>query len=308
MQQPESSAYRRLLRLAALIWTALCGAYFFWEAFTYRGLFGRLAELQIANFGTYVPFLTYLVLFVLAAMPAWIIVRLLTSRADEELERAALLALRLSQAKRLRLLLATLGASALATALGFAAYTVWMLPSQTGNLQTIVASEFGTVPVKEGPARLVGGELGTMIFFGQDWFIGDDRMAFSPYRTSSNGDDLAHVFVQLEVSRKSELDRIVQRPSWSGILVEGGLPGTVRVLFNYVGVGISQPHYTLYNNEYSLKIRYWLQAIQWAMLAAFFLFLVALQTRTIKSLKKQRDVKEAEYDAELNSHRFRSTL
>jgi hypothetical protein len=174
-----------------------------------------------------------------------------------------------------------------AIAAGFVIYAVWMLPSQSGPLQTISSAEFGTLPVKEGPARVVGGDLGTVIYFGQDWFIGDDRMAFSPYRAPAQGNGPAHIFIQLKATSKTDLERIIQRLSWSGILVEGGLPGPVRVLFNNIGVGMAKPHYTLYQSEYTLKIRYWLQAIQWALLAFFISLLVALQSRTIRKLEEQ---------------------
>ena len=281
----------RLVKFAAQAWTALCATYFLWEALSYRGIFARLAELQISKFGTYAPLLTYLFILTVAVVPAWIIARLLLRKTEESLDPAVLLALAIGQARRLRLFLVALGATSFAVTLGFVAYVLWMLPTQDGPLQTISASEVGADPVKEGPARVVGGDLGTIIFFGQDWFIGDDRMAFSPYRSEAENDGLAHVFVQLEATDKNELKKVTQRPSWSGILVEGGLPGPVRVLFNYIGVGISDPYYTLYQNEYSLKIRYWMQAIQWSLLSIFFIILVYVQTRTIKALMKDKDAR-----------------
>lgn len=285
----QSKASHRWLRLIAQVWTILCGLYFLWEAVSYRGLFARLAEWQIARFGTYVPLLTYLLLLGLAVVPVWIIIRFLMRRAEEDLDAEAVLELRIAQARRLRLLLVGLGVTSLSIAAGFVVFAVWMLPGQSGQLQTISSAEFGTISISEGPARIVGGELGTVIYFGQDWFIGDDRMAFSPYRPSTPGKGAAQVFVQLEATSKNELERIVQRPSWSGILVEGGLPGPVRVLFNDIGIGIAAQHYTLYQNEYALKIRYWLQAVQWALLTVFMVLLVALQSRAIRKLEKQRN-------------------
>lgn len=269
------------------------GLYFLWEAVSYRGLFGRLAEWQIGRFGTYVPLLTYLLLLGVAVVPVWIIIRFLMRRAEEDMDTEAVLELRMTQAARLRLLLIGVGVTSLSVAAGFVVFAVWMLPGQSGQLQTISSAEFGTLPVKEGPARIVGGELGTVIYFGQDWFIGDDRMAFSPYRPPAPGNGAAQVFVQLEATSRADLERIVQRPAWSGIIVEGGLPGPVRVLFNDIGIGIGTPYYTLYQNEYALKIRYWLQSIQWALLTVFMVLLVALQSRTIRKLEKQRNAPTA---------------
>ncbi|MDC8753590.1 hypothetical protein OIK40_02910 [Erythrobacter sp. sf7] len=277
------------MSLAIQAWTLICGLYFLWEALAYRGLFGRLAEFQIARFGSYVPLLTYLVLFTLALIPAWIIAWFFARRREEDLDLAALLELRISQARKLRLLIVALATASVSVAAGFAIYAFWFLPGQDGELRTIAASEFGAVPINEGPTRIVGGELGTVIFFGQDWFIGDDRMAFSPYRPVADGDGLSRVFVQLETTGTRGREAIVQRPAWSGIIVEGGLPGTVRVLFNYIGVGISDPYYTLYQNEYALKVRFWLQAMQWAFLTLFLTLLIVSQTRTIKKLERQKD-------------------
>jgi hypothetical protein len=285
----KSKAFNRLVKLAAQVWTALCAAYFLWEALSYRGIFSRLAEFQISKFGTYAPLVTYLAILAVVVVPVWIIARLLLKKAEDSLELPALMALKITQARRLRLFLTALGATTFAITLGFVVYAVWLLPTQSGTLQTISASEFGAVPIKEGPARVVGGDLGTIIFFGQDWFVGDDRMAFAPYRTEAANDGLAHIFVQLEATDRNELKKITQRPFWSGIIVEGGLPGPVRVLFNYIGVGLSDPYYTLYQNEYSLKIRYWLQAIQWFLLSAFLFVLVVLQARTIKSLTDRQN-------------------
>lgn len=284
----KSQSFPRLVSLAVQVWTLICGLYFLWEALAYRGLFGRLAEFQIARFGSYVPLLTYLALFMLAVVPAWIIVWFIARRHEKDLDLGDLIELRVKQARKLRLLLVALATASFSVAVGFAVYALWFLPGQNGELRTIAASEFGAVPVQEGPTRIVGGELGTVIFFGQDWSIGDDRMAFSPYRPVADSTGPARVFVQLETTGKKDRESIVQRPAWSGIIVEGGLPGTVRVLFNYIGVGISDPYYTLYQNEYALKVRFWLQAIQWAFLTLFLSLLILLQGKTIRNLERQK--------------------
>jgi hypothetical protein len=292
----RSQSLTRLVSLVAQVWTLVFGLYFLWEALAYRGLFGRLAEFQIGRFGSYVPLLTYLFLFTIAVVPAWIIAWFFARRHEEDLDLAALLSLRISQARKLRVLLVALATASFSVAVGFAIFALWFLPGQNGELRTITASEFGAVPIQEGPTRIVGGELGTVIFFGQDWFIGDDRMAFSPYRPVADSKGLARVFVQLETTGTRDRESIVQRPVWSGIIVEGGLPGTVRVLFNYIGVGISDPYYTLYQNEYALKIRFWLQAIQWVFLTLFLTFLIVSQTRTIRKLERQKAAAAAPAD------------
>ena len=284
----KSSKRSPLLRLAAQAWLAIAGLYFLWEAMNDRGFFGRLAELQIHYFGAYAPLLTFLLLFGLAALPAWLLLRILRRREQQEQSPSEILSLQIKRGKRLRTILYSFAAATTVVVAAFIVFVLFMLPSPQGNVQTIAASDVGTIAVKEGPARMVGGEIGTIVFFGQDWFIGDDRMAFAPYRAAGKDGRLARVFVQLEAKNKTQLASITQRPAWSGILVEGGLPGTARVLFNSLGVGISDPYYTLYRDEYSLKIRYWLQAIQWTILAVFLLIFARMQTRRVKKLEEER--------------------
>lgn len=284
----QSEAAIRLASLASRLWAVLVGLYFLWEGGTYSGLFGRLAEFQINRFGAYAPLLTFLFLFCLLVVPVWLLVRLAARGREKKADTAELFALRIAQARRLRIVLAALGATALAVALGFVAYATLLLPNQNGSVQTIAVSEIGMIGIEEGPARLVGGELGTIVFFGQDWFIGDDRMMFSPYRPVSATGGQAQVFVQLGATSKEDAETIVQRPAWTGIIVEGGLPGPARVLFNSIGVGIATPHYTLYENDYSLKIRYWMQAVQWSILAVFFGIMVTFQARTIRRLEDRK--------------------
>lgn len=285
----KSSKRSAFLRPAAQVWLVFFGLYFLWEAMNYRGLFGRLAELQIHYFGAYAPLLTYLFLFGLAALPAWLILRLLRRREQGEQTPAESFALEIKRAKRLRAILYSFAAATAVVVAGFAIFVLFMLPRPEGEAQTLAASDFSAVAVKEGPTRLVGGEIGTIVFFGQDWFISDDRMAFAPYRAAGDG-RLARVFVQLEARDKTELARLAQRPAWSGVLVEGGLPGTARALFNSLGVGISDPYYTLYRDEYSMRIRYWLQTVQWAILTVFLLIFGRMQTRRIKKLEEERQV------------------
>jgi hypothetical protein len=284
----KSSSSHRLLKRLVSGWAALCAAYFMWEALGYRGLFGRLAELQIAKFGAYAPLLTYLVLVGIAVVPALLILWFFTRKASTEAGSDNDLELQIGQAKRIRAVLAVVGATVLTVGLGFAVFAWWFLPGESGKQQTIAISDVGTVEITEGPARLVGGELGTIVYFGQDWFIGEERMAFAPYRPAGGGDGLARVFVELDAQSPGKLKALDQRPAWSGIIVEGALPGTARALFSYIGVGVATPHYTLYRTEYDLKIRYWLQAIQWTMLAVFIGLLVMLQSRRIRRLEKDQ--------------------
>lgn len=269
------------------LWTALSGAYFLWEALNYRGVFARLAELQINKFGAYAPFVTYLLLVGCAVLPLLVLAWLLRPTEEHSAEMLGPVAAKLAEAKRLRAVVVTLGGIAGTIAAAFLVFSMFFLPVQAGKLRTLAVSEIGSVPVIEGPTRLVGGDIGTIVYFGHDWFVSDERMAFAPYRPAAGGDGVTRVFVELDATDRTALAAVTQRPAWSGILVEGGLPGTARSLFNSLGVGISQPYYTLYRSEYALRVGYWLQAVQWLMLGLFLGLIALVQTRHIKQLERQ---------------------
>ncbi len=275
-------------RRAAAVWALIVGAYFLWEALAYRGIFARLAELQIGRFGAYAPLVTYMLLFALAVVPVLIILWLISGREPGADDRGALIVTRLGQAQRLRSVLRALGVIALLVAGGFALYASAFLPGQTGRMQTVAVSEIGAIDIAEGPARLVGGELGTIVYFGHDWYISDQRMAFAPYRPAG-GDGVSRLFVELDARDRGALEALQQRPEWSGILVKGGLPGPARVLFSSIGVGIGEPYYTLYRTDHALKIGYWLQAVQWLIVAVFLGAVVLVQSRRIRRLERERD-------------------
>lgn len=279
MRSPK--VYTRFLTAGA-IWAAASAAYFLWEALSYRGFYVRLAEFQIMKLGAFAPFLTYLILLGCAVLPVLLVSRLLRPSDDGGASDPSAGAI--ERAKRLRVVLFALSGTAVAGAGAFAIYASLFLPTQQGKMQTIAVSEVATLAVKEGPARLVGGELGTIVFFGHEWFIGDERMAFAPYRSVGASDGVTRVFIELEAQDQKALKAIGQRPAWSGIIVEGQLPGTARALFNSIGVGVSEPYYTLYRTERALKIGYWLQAAQWFILAAFLGFMAFLQSRRIRRL------------------------
>lgn len=221
---PRSKELTPTFRRAAAIWALVVAIYFLWEALAYRGVFARLAEFQISRFGAYAPLVTYMLLCALAVIPVLILLWLIGSRNPEADDLGALVETRLGQAQRLRSVLKALAVTALLVAGGFAVYASVFLPGQTGRMQTIAVSEVGALEVAEGPARLVGGELGTIVYFGHDWYISDERMAFAPYRPAG-GDGVSRLFVELDASDRRALETLQQRPEWSGILVQGGFRG-----------------------------------------------------------------------------------
>lgn len=282
MQNGKTSMFRVLCRA----WVIVCLGYFTWEALAYRGVFKKLAELQIGYIGGYAPLLTYFFLAGLTAIPAWLLLKRARRR---ELVAAGVCegdAYRLEQIRGLYTVLRGFALVTSVAAIAFVLYATFALPDSAGQVQSIAASEANAVSITEGPARLVGGEVGDVALFGQSWLVGGDRMAFAPYRAPSDRPGAASLFVQLPTPDNGGRPKFRQQTSWSGIIVKGGLPGTVRTLFGSAGTNIAEPHYTLYASEYDLRIWYWLQSIQWALVTLFLLGCTWLLSRQAKRLEQ----------------------
>lgn len=282
MKKGEASIFRTLCRTWIIVWFG----YFSWEALAYRGFFKRVAEFQISQMGGHAPLLTYFFLAGLSAIPAWFFLK----RARRKHLIAVGIddgdAYRLEQLRALHTILRSFALVACASAIAFGLYASLALPDLKGPVQPIAASEASSVNIIEGPARLVGGEIGEVALFGQSWLTGADRMAFAPYRAASDEPGAASLFVQLPAPNNGERPKFQQQTSWSGIIVKNGLPGTVRTLFGSAGIGIADPYYTLYSSEYDLKIWYWLQSIQLTLVTFFLLGCTWLLSRQAQRLEQ----------------------
>lgn len=281
------SRYRSIILLLCRGWVVFCLAYSGWETLNYKGLFARLAEIQIGYFGSYAPLLTYFLLAAIGVIPAWLTLR--HFRRKDLLARGfdTADAIELERVMSLRTVLRGFAIATSLTVFVLVGYATFRLPGADGRVQTIAASEAGSVSIVEGPARLVGGELGPVVVFGQNWTLGRDRTAFAPYLVASKRSNPAIMFVQLPVPDRATVSSFRQQPSWSGIIVEGGLPGTVRALLRSAGVSFGSPYYTLYASEYDLKIWYWLEAIQWALVTLFLLGCIWWLSGRAKRLQRQ---------------------
>jgi hypothetical protein len=284
---PLSRSTIALLINLSWAWIALCCAYFLWEAARYRGLYAWLAEKQIAHFGGYVPLFTFVFLCFLGFLPA-LLLRWVIKRTHSRSDDAALVATAaLKRAVQIRRLLFGTAGVVGGFVLGTMMYALFLLPVEGGKIQTVTATDVEPQGVSEGSTRLVGGELGKVATFGQFWFLDDRHVAYAPYRAPGLENDATQLFVQLQADSSESLAKIVQRPSWSGILVEGGLPGTMRSLFASLGARPGEPYFTLYPDRAALQSLYWVQAAQLALLALFFGLLGFLQSRRIARMTRE---------------------
>lgn len=284
-KSPNRSFARQIPR----VWMLLVGSYFLWEAANYRGFYGWLAEKQIAMFGGYVPLLNYAFLVFLGWIPIWLIRRLLKSKNEKEPSIEDLFNLAIAGANRVRLF--AFGA-ALAAFGGFAVTLVFALllvPSDQGPVQSIAASELDTATIRVGPTRLVGGELGPAVSFGQDWLLDDKRTVYAPYQVAGSDLKPRTVFIRLTVSKDTKAEQIQNRPVWNGVLVEEGVPGTVQSFYRSLGVSTATPYFTLYPDIKAIRATYWVQAGQLALLVVLLLLVGYWQTRRVKKLRNDRD-------------------
>jgi hypothetical protein len=277
-----------LWKYAARIWIMLVAAYFLWEAASYRRFYAWLAELQIAWFGGYVPLLTYMLLLFLGWLPIWVIRAILRARSKKEAAGLSAFDQAVARAKRLRALI--LG-GALATFAAFLAtlgLAYLLVPADDGPVQILAASEFETATIAEGPTRIIGGELGTIVTFGQNWWLNQNRAVYAPYHPPASEAKLTTVFVRLSVGRDDDLTKLQTRPAWRGILVENGVPGTVRAVYRSVGVQAADRYFTLYPDVQSIRATYWVQAAQLALLFLLLLLVGWWQSRRVKRLEEYR--------------------
>ncbi len=284
---------RKFAKHIARVWILLVGAYFLWEAANYRGIYGWLAEAQIEYFGGYVPLLNYAFLVFLGWVPIWIIRRL--SKTEDkaevkaELSQYDLFSQAITDANRMRLFLIGAALAACGGLVMTLVFALYLVPSDQGSAQSFAASELETATIRLGPTRLVGGELGPVVTFGQDWLFDERVTVYAPYQLAGPEQKPRVIFIRLSAGSDDELKQLRDRPAWTGVLVEEGVPGTVQSFYQSLGVAIATPYYTLYPDINSVRATYWVQAGQLALLSLLLLLVGWWQTRRVNRLREDRD-------------------
>lgn len=280
---------RKFAKHIPCVWILLVGAYFLWEAANYRGIYGWLAETQIEYFGGYMPLLNYAFLVFLGWIPIWIVRRLSKTEDKVELSQYDLFSQAITDANRMRVL--SIGA-ALAACGGLVitlVFALYLVPSDQGLTQSFAASELETATIRVGPTRLVGGELGPVVTFGQDWLFDERLTVYAPYQLAGPEQKPRVIFIRLLAGSDDELKQLRDRPAWTGVLIEEGVPGTVQSFYKSLGVATATPYYTLYPDINSIRATYWVQAGQLALLSVLLLLVGWWQTRWVNRLREDRD-------------------
>jgi hypothetical protein len=165
--------------------------------------------------------------------------------------------------------------------------TLFFLPGNSGERREITPADTVQLALSEGPSRLTGGEVGLVAYFGQYWFLDDSFVAYAPYRQPGAKNQPARLFVMLRAESREKLVEAAQRPAWTGILVEGGLPGTIRTLFRGYDIPVGQQYFTLYPDRKAIQARYWVQAGQLLLVALALLLFGLFQRRRARRLQRE---------------------
>ena len=280
--QSRSKIWRQIARA----WILLVCGHFAWEALSYRCLYAISAEWQIANFGGYVPVLTYAFWAFLFSLPGLIIARRSRERQVKAMSLGQEFAASQAFGKRVMAFLFFAAFSLMAAAAGTALWAQFALPTMAGPVQTISLGDPNAKHPVEGPTRLVGGVTGRPAIFGQFWFLGDKYIAYAPYLESGPTSNQSSFFVQLRYLDRKTLRAEVNAPVWNGLLVRDGLPGTIRALFRGIGYRVPDSYFTLYASEIAMRYRYWAHAIQMAIGSLLPLILALFQRRHLRKARE----------------------
>lgn len=265
----------------------LVGSYLMFEAHSYSGFYAWVSEWQIAVFGSYAPFLSFLFLLAIGVLPVLLILTLIRKRRHRQPEVVQTANLRLERAIKIRNAARGVFAVAFGLLLVALLFVTFALPNDEGEPVTLTVSENWSVPLREGSARLVGGEVGTMFTFGQSWWIGEHRKFFAVYQVPGLNREGASFFVDLGPVDVKQLPGLRQRTTWSGLLVKGGLPGTTRPMLRGAGIKVSDPYYTLYPDRRTLQASYFVQLGQMALLALLLALVSIFYNRHIARIQRE---------------------
>jgi hypothetical protein len=274
-----------LARRLAFAWIGLVTVYFLIEAATYSGLYRWLAELQLWWWWWYFPMVSLLLLIGLFALPALLILLVLRQRRRETMSDAMLAQSSLRFAKRLMKGLFVLSGVLAVVAAGLLAFAWIGLPSADGYPRIHGVGEAEREMPTEGPTQLIGVAPGRVGVYGTYWVAGYRHIGFAP-ASSSEGLRGVRYFIEVPPGKDGRYPRFTSATSWTGILVEGGLPGAMQRLFRANGYVIPQRYYTLYQSEASMRVVWLVRTAQFAAVALLVLGFAFWQRRNVKNMRK----------------------
>ncbi len=267
------------LWLTAVVVVGLLGL---WLAYAYAGLFRWLAEWEIARFDFFLPAANVAGIVAICVIPAYSINRIWRRRGGTyESSRGANGYAVAADSRRLFVIIALI--------LGLVAAIAWVLALSTpitGGARRVMSVSSWGPNLPDGPVRLIGGQPDRRVLvMNTSYVIGQRETAFA-HLNDGSGDagSSGRFFVQM--SRRA--DGSFALPGRDGILVRGGLPGTIRVLYGTLNLPIAAPSYVLYRDAVSVRLPRLLSAAEFTAFALIFALAAALQSWRMRRLRIRR--------------------
>ena len=279
---------RSIRNWTSTVWVVLITLIFLWQALAYRGLVGLVAEWQFNEFGDYRPVLTYLVFTLLLGPLPLLLFRRRRRPAREGPQQSVLSDYAAAQGSALRFLkslyvLAILAFGAAVICL----VAMWWLPSDTGPIQRINASDTLSANPKEGATEL-GGKIiynSTSAFDENLWFVRHSTR-FAPLIGDGTDETAIRYFVELSPSSRSATTNAGVR---RGILKRNALPGELLRLYRYAGFRVFPDHYVLFNSTDTMRWPYLMTAIELAGCGLLILIAAAIQGLRYRRLTNRQE-------------------
>jgi hypothetical protein len=268
-----------------MLWSLIAFLFFFWQAFSYFGFVGRLAEWQFDRFETYFPVLTVAILVGIAAIIGVVLLAIRRRRSSDQVQNpeAEVQRVLTSAARTTRALsaLAVLGAVAALVTL----VLMWMLPGTAGTTQRLPVMTGEAVV--EGPASVdLDADLTRTARFEEDLLIRKRTIFFAPVMT---GDTEAAVSIFVEV-RQIAGEPVRYEPTRTGVARIGTLPSEIASLYQRSGLSVAKDHVVLYRSPESISWRYQILALEFFLFSLICLVFALFQNRSWKRLRKDLGV------------------
>lgn len=286
---------RRIPDWLLWLWVILVVGYFAWEMHAYRGLYGWLAELQLAWFGKFDVGLTAIIPGAILAGPA---LATLGTRA-RWLERAEALAgdpaAITARTRRWSLVFAVLSALVAAGAYGWST----MLLDRTGQPARIDLAALGDAEPYGGAVIISGFAVPALtLTYREDIGVGIENRfvpltakgaASGPLRFFLKTNATAAILPgQIGIGRYDDPEGQPFRVETQvGVLIPNDLPGPVRAAFERGGVALADPYYVLDLTPEGERLPYYVAAGVASLLAVCLLVLAIAQTILIRRIRRQ---------------------
>jgi hypothetical protein len=246
-----------------------------WQAVDYWGLVGWLAELQFALLKTYYPPVTFLILLALICSPLAVYRVITRMRSDKKSRspetrrwRAA------TRAARLMRLFAWLAAGCALTAI-VGLVMISDLPRDDGVVNHILVGSPAAASPALGKTELEGdiGSKATAALYAQVPKLATATY-FAPVFAARTSGPSVQYFVEMHRVSNTKAEFEATRV---GVLARNALPGEIMAVYRGAGYVVQKPYYVLYASAQSMRMPYYIFALEFGAAAMLFVVFSFIQ-------------------------------